>query len=179
MRGSRATVVSGVSLVQCISKNRELLLENRASWIFLPPVVIQALLLTLKIPPWLINVPQRPCAWFQGAIKPIWVSLVRLFLKKIRTSFWENDAPAFAAPIYHPSSFIDLANTFLANKRSLKTICTVLGSKSTHMDVTGPTNFKNLGPLFQKILLLQFAALFAIQALLLTSQFSPWLVNIP
>ena len=83
----------------------------------------------------------------------------------------------FAVPSCHSNTFIDLANTFLANKRPLETICTVSGSKSTHMGVTGTTNFKKLGPLFQKTLLLHFAALFAIQALLLTSQFSPSIVK--
>ena len=63
-------------------------------------------------------------------------------IQKIRTSFSENHAHAFAAPIYHPSSFIDIANTVLANRRSVKTICMVSGSDSTHIEVTGPTTFE-------------------------------------
>ena len=75
-------------------------------------------------------------------------------IQKIRTSFSENHAPAFAAPIYHPSSFIDLANPVLANRRSIKNICTVSGGNSTQMDVTGPMSFeKKLGPLFRKLVL--------------------------
>ena len=63
-------------------------------------------------------------------------------IQKIRTSFSENHAHAFAAPIYHPSSFIDIANTVLANRRSVKTICMVSGSDSTHIEVTGPKTFE-------------------------------------
>ena len=58
------------------------------------------------------------------------------FLGKSRSRY-------FAVPSCHPSSSLDLANFFLANKRSAKTVCTVSGSESNHVDVTGPMNFEN------------------------------------
>ena len=64
----------------------------------------------------------------------------------------------FAVPSCHPNTFIDLANTFLANKRSLKTICTVSGSESTHKDVTGQMYFEKIGPYFVKTCFRAFAA---------------------
>ena len=62
--------------------------------------------------------------------------------QKIRTSISENHAPAFAAPIYHPSSFIDLSIIVPANRRSVKTIFTVSESNSDHVDVNGPMTFE-------------------------------------
>ena len=49
----------------------------------------------------------------------------------------------FAAPVCHPNTLIELTNIFVAIKRSVKSICTVSESDSTHMDVTGPINFEN------------------------------------
>ena len=62
--------------------------------------------------------------------------------QKIRTSFSEKHAPDFAAPVCHPSNFIDLANTLLAKRRSVKTICMVSGCDSTHMVGTSAVNSK-------------------------------------
>ena len=54
----------------------------------------------------------------------------------------------FSAPICHASSFIDLENTALAKKRSVKDICMFAGSDSTHMVDTSPVNFKQRGRFF-------------------------------
>ena len=79
--------------------------------------------------------------------------------QKIRTTFSEKPASLICGPVCHPSTFIDLANTTLADRRSVKTICVVLGSDSTHMDVTGPMNFeKRIEPLFRKIVLPGFCS---------------------
>ena len=43
---------------------------------------------------------------------------------------------------------MDLANIVLANRRSVKTICTVSGSDSTHMVVTSPGKSKQPGRFF-------------------------------
>ena len=58
----------------------------------------------------------------------------------------ENFAPGdFVAPGCHPSTLIDLANTALASKLSVKTICMISGGYRTHRDVTGPMSFKKSG----------------------------------
>ena len=63
-------------------------------------------------------------------------------ISKNDTFFGETCSWDFSATSCHTSSFIDIANIFLANRRSVMTICTVSGSKSSHMDVTGPMNFE-------------------------------------
>ena len=60
---------------------------------------------------------------------------VRFFLRKS----WSRN---FAVPSCHPNTFIDLANTVLANRCSANTICMDSGNDSTHLDVTGPMNFE-------------------------------------
>ena len=64
------------------------------------------------------------------------------FEKKLGHFFAKSCSRDFATSICHPSTFMDLANIVLANKRSVKTIRTVSGSDSTHVDVTGPMNFE-------------------------------------
>ena len=76
--------------------------------------------------------------------------------QKIRTTFSEKPASLICGPVCHPSTFIDLANTTLADRRSVKTICVVLGSDSTHMDVTGPVKSKQPGRFFGKIMFPEF-----------------------
>ena len=87
----------------------------------------------------------------------------------------------FSEPSCHSSSFIDLANTALANIRSVKTICMFSASDSTHMVVTSPVNSKqpvrfffcgNHGPGILR-------SLVAIQTLLLTSQTLSWQLDVP
>ena len=56
----------------------------------------------------------------------------------------ENRAPGDSgAPGCHPSFLIDLLNTALASKDSVKTICMFSEGYSTHRGVTGPMNFKS------------------------------------
>ena len=123
------------------SKTWHLLLENSALWILLPAVAIQALFLTLQLPPWLKNVRRDQMHGLIDLEYPYGCHLSNE-IQKIRTSFSENHAPAFAAPIYHPSSFIDLSIIVLDNRRSVRTICTVSGSNSAHVDVNGPMTFE-------------------------------------
>ena len=57
-----------------------------------------------------------------------------------------NCAPGvFGAPGCHPGTLIDLANTALASRRSVKTICMISQGYRTHRDVTGPMSFKKSG----------------------------------
>ena len=51
----------------------------------------------------------------------------------------------FAVPSCQPGTFIDRANTVLANKCSEKTLCVVLGSDSTQMIVNSPVNSNQTG----------------------------------
>ena len=51
--------------------------ESRAPEVLRHLVAIESLLLNLSTPPWIVHVLQRPHAWFEGAILPKWVSLVR------------------------------------------------------------------------------------------------------
>ena len=63
----------------------------------------------------------------------------------------ENRAPGyFGAPGCHPSNLIDLANTALASKSSLKTICLISSGHRTDRGVTGPMNFKKSGGFFSE-----------------------------
>ena len=70
------------------------------------------------------------------------------FQKKPGSFIGESCSLDFSAPSCHPSTFIDIANIVLANRRSVKAICTVSGSDRTHVDVTGPMNFENNYDLF-------------------------------
>ena len=55
----------------------------------------------------------------------------------------ENCAPGyFGAPGCHPSNLIDLANTAVARKSSVKTIRMISSGYRTHRGDTGPMNFK-------------------------------------
>ena len=47
------------------------------------------------------------------------------FKKKMGHFFWRKLLLGFFCPSCHPSTFIDLENTVLANRCSVKTICTV------------------------------------------------------
>ena len=100
--------------------------------------------------------------------------------QKIDTFFGETCSWDFSATSCHTSTFIDIANIFLANKRSVKTICTVSGSNSSHMDVTCPMNFeKNWGIFLQNRAPGILRQPFAIQALLWTLQTFSWLTDVP
>ena len=68
---------------------------------------------------------------------------------KSRTFFFgKSCSRVFWAPGCHPSNLIDLANTALASKSSLKTICMISSGYRTHRGVTGPMNFEKSGGFF-------------------------------
>ena len=58
--------------------------------------------------------------------------------------FWENLGPGFSVPSCHPSTSNDLSTTALDEKRFVRTLCTVSGSDSTHIDVTDPMTFEKM-----------------------------------
>ena len=62
--------------------------------------------------------------------------------QKITTFCRKTVLPGFGAPGCHPSTLIDLANTAVASKGSVKTICRISEGYRTHRGVTGPMNFK-------------------------------------
>ena len=69
--------------------------------------------------------------------------------KKIRTFFFGNSCSRdFGAPECYPSTLIDLANTALASRDSVMTICMICAGYRTHRGVTGPMNFKKSGHFF-------------------------------
>ena len=71
--------------------------------------------------------------------------------QKIGTFFGETCSSGFYEHSCHPNTYSDLGNIVLANRGSVKTICMVSGSDSTHVDVTPPMNFeKKFGTSFSK-----------------------------
>ena len=79
------------------------------------------------------------------------VSLVRCNSKK-KTGFFfgKSCSRKFGAPGCHPSTLIDLANTVLASKGSVKTKCMITEGYRTHGGVTGPMQFKKKQDLFSE-----------------------------
>ena len=92
-------------------------------------------------------IPLRPFGHFQRATVTRVVPLAH-GISKNRHLFGETCSWDLSATSCHPSTFMDPANIFLANRRSVKTLCTVSGSDSTHVDVTGPMNFEIYWDLF-------------------------------
>ena len=70
--------------------------------------------------------------------------------QKISSFFGKSCSRNFGAPGCHPSTLIDIANTALASKRSLKTKCMITEGYRTHRGVAGPKNFKESGGFFRK-----------------------------
>ena len=64
------------------------------------------------------------------------------FKKKQHFFFGKSCSRIFGAPGCHPSTLIDIANTALASKRSVKPICIISERYRTHGGVTGPMKFK-------------------------------------
>ena len=56
----------------------------------------------------------------------------------------------FGAPGCYLSTLIDLADTALASRGSIKPICMISEGYRTHRGVTGPMNFKEIGRFFGK-----------------------------
>ena len=68
----------------------------------------------------------------------------------------EKRAPGdFGAPGCHPSTLIDLANTALVSRRTVKTIWMISKGYRANSGVTGPMNFKTIRTLFFKKFVLQ------------------------
>ena len=66
----------------------------------------------------------------------------------------------------HPDNLFDIANTALASKSSVETICMICEGYRIHRGVTGPMNFKKPGNFFRNFVLPGFLEpLAAIQAL--------------
>ena len=78
--------------------------------------------------------------------------------KKTGFFFGKSCSRKFGAPGCHPSTLIDLANTALASKGSVKTKCMITEGYRTHRGVAGPKNFKKSGRFFRKIVLPGFGA---------------------
>ena len=76
------------------------------------------------------------------------------FKKLGRFFFGKSCSRGFGDPGCYLSTLIDLANTALASRGSIKPICMVSEGYRTHRGVTGPMNFKKLGRFFfRKIVL--------------------------
>ena len=56
--------------------------------------------------------------------------------------FGKTCSRGFWGPGCHPNTLIDLANTALASRVSVETICMICEGYRTHRGVTGPMNFK-------------------------------------
>ena len=56
--------------------------------------------------------------------------------------------PGFGAPSCYPSTLIDLANTALASRSTVKTICMISEGYRNNRGVTGPMNFKQIRTFF-------------------------------
>ena len=66
--------------------------------------------------------------------------------------------PEFWGTWLRSNTLIDLANTALASKGSVKTKCMITEGYRTHIGVAGPKNFKKPGRFFRKIVLPGFGA---------------------
>ena len=103
----------------------------------------------------------------------------RNFKKSGHFFFFGNSCSKdFGDPGCHPSTLIDLANTAVARKSSVKTIRMISSGYRNQRGVTGPMNFRKTDVFFPEnrapgIL----GALHAIQALYLTLQSLLWLVE--
>ena len=78
------------------------------------------------------------------------MSLVHRISKNRTFFFGKSCSWSFRAPGYHPSTLIDLANTALASKSIVKTICMIAEGYRTHIGVNGPMNFKKKDIFFGK-----------------------------
>ena len=70
--------------------------------------------------------------------------------KKSGFFFGKSCSRDFGAPGCYLSTLIDLANTALASRGSIKPICKISEGYRTHRGVTGPMNFKEIGRFFGK-----------------------------
>ena len=70
------------------------------------------------------------------------------FQKNQDIFFGNSCSRDFGAPDCYPSTLIDLANTALASRDSVMSICMICAGYRTHRGVTGPMNFKKSGHFF-------------------------------
>ena len=92
----------------------------------------------------------------EGYITQIGVTGLMNF-KKGTFFFGKSCSRDFGTLGCHPSFLIDLANTALASRSTVKTICMILEGYRTNRGVTGPMNFKKPGRFFcRKIVLREF-----------------------
>ena len=68
--------------------------------------------------------------------------------KKRRFFFGKSCSQDFGAPGCNPCTLIDLANTALASRSTVKPICMISKGYRTNRVVTGPMNFKKSGRFF-------------------------------
>ena len=100
--------------------------------------------------------------------------------KKIRTFFFRKLVlPGFWGTWLPSSTLIDLANTALASRSTIKTICMISEGYRNNRDVTGPRNFKKIRSFFSETRAPGVLGhLAAIQALYLTLETLPWLIRV-
>ena len=71
------------------------------------------------------------------------------FKKNQEVFFFGNSCSRdFGATVCYPSTLIDLANSDLASRDLIETICMICEGYRTHRGVTGPMNFKSRTFLF-------------------------------
>ena len=70
--------------------------------------------------------------------------------QKITTFCRKTVLPGFGAPNCYLSTLIDLANTALASKKSVATICMFCEVYRSNRGVTGPMNFKKIRTFFSE-----------------------------
>ena len=87
--------------------------------------------------------------------------------------------PGFGGPGCHPSTLIDLVNTALASRCSVKTIRLISEGYRTHRAVTGPMSFKKTRRFVGKSCSRFFGVPGYIKELYLTLQTLFWLVKVP
>ena len=98
--------------------------------------------------------------------------------KKPRRFVGKLCSRVFGAPGCHPSTLIDIVQTALARKCSIKTICLISEGYRTHRAVTGPMSFKKARRFVGKTCSRIFGAPGYIKALYLTLQTLFWLVRV-
>ena len=98
--------------------------------------------------------------------------------QKITTLLSENRAPGIWGTWLYKNTLFDLANTVLASKISVETICMSSVGYRTHRAVTGPMSFKKSRRFVGKIVLPGFWGTWLYQTLYLTLQTLFWLVKV-
>ena len=98
--------------------------------------------------------------------------------KKSRRFCRKTVLPGFWGTWLYQSNLFDHANTVLASKDSVETICMNLVGYRTHRAVTGPMSFKKSLRFCRKIVLPGFGAPGYIKAIYLTLQTLFWLVKV-